>query len=286
MRQWCADRYERYPVTPEVMNSYHEQYIDGLRSHALTMVDGSEVLGYVTLRTPADDRMEKRLGFVIVDDSKRGSGLGKALVRMAVKYAFETLGATKVSLGVFENNPSAIRCYESVGFRRVATSMTESYVCMGETWNCIEMELNATSNHVGDNDETCIRDHLDGNALNVAKSGGTRSVVYWLYVTIAVMFILPFAVARLASEDSGMALCMILFLAVNPVYSIILGAACGKDVRRMWNLPLVSSVAFLAGTWLFFDIKEPWFLIYAAVYLTLGWGAMFIDKCRRKSVIR
>ncbi len=29
MRQWCADRYERYPVTPEDMNSYHERYIDG-----------------------------------------------------------------------------------------------------------------------------------------------------------------------------------------------------------------------------------------------------------------
>ncbi len=35
---------------------------------------------------------------------------------MAVKYAFETLGATKVSLGVFENNPSAIHCYEASGF--------------------------------------------------------------------------------------------------------------------------------------------------------------------------
>ena len=23
MRQWCADRYERYPVTPEDMNTYH-----------------------------------------------------------------------------------------------------------------------------------------------------------------------------------------------------------------------------------------------------------------------
>ena len=29
MRQWCADRYERYPVTPEDMNTYHAKYIDG-----------------------------------------------------------------------------------------------------------------------------------------------------------------------------------------------------------------------------------------------------------------
>ena len=140
MRQWCADRYERYPVTPEDMNIYYERNIDGQQSRALTMTDGDDIVGYITLRTPADNLAEQRLGFVIVDDSKRGHGLGKALVSLAVKYAFEELGATKVSLGVFENNPSAIHCYESAGFHRVSLSETESYECLGETWNCIEME--------------------------------------------------------------------------------------------------------------------------------------------------
>lgn len=140
MRQWSADRYERYPVTPEDMDTYHKRYIDGQHSRALTMVYGNDIVGYITLRTPADDSTEQRLGFVIVDDSKRGRGLGKALVSMAVKYAYETLGATKVSLGVFENNPSAIHCYEAAGFHRVSRPEAESYQCLGETWNCIEME--------------------------------------------------------------------------------------------------------------------------------------------------
>lgn len=140
MRQWCADRYERYPVTPEDMNTYHNRNIDGQQSSALTMTDGYDIVGYISLRTPASNPTEQLLGFVIVDDSKRGHGLGKALVSMAIKYAFETLGATKVSLGVFENNPSAIHCYEATGFHRVSLPETESYECMGETWNCIEME--------------------------------------------------------------------------------------------------------------------------------------------------
>lgn len=140
MRQWCADRYEHYPVTPEDMNTYHERYIDGQHSRALTMVDNDEVVGYITLRTPTDNPTEQRVGFVIVDDSRRGRGLGKALVSMAVRYAFETLGASKVSLGVFENNPSAIHCYEAAGFHQVSLPETESYKCLGEKWNCIEME--------------------------------------------------------------------------------------------------------------------------------------------------
>lgn len=140
MRQWCADRYKRYPVTPEDMNRYYEKYIDGQRSRALTMVDGNDIVGYITLRIPADDSTEQRLGFVIVDDSRRGHGLGKALVSMAIKYAYEELGATKVSLGVFGNNPSSIHCYEASGFHSVLRHDTESYECLGETWNCIEME--------------------------------------------------------------------------------------------------------------------------------------------------
>ena len=46
----------------------------------------------------------------------------------------------------------------------------------------------------------------------------------------------------------------------------------------MWNLPLVSSIAFLAGTWLFFDIREVWFMVYAVIYLALGWIAMMVRK--------
>lgn len=141
MRQWCADRYEHYPVTPEEMNTYYDRYIDGQRSRALTMVDNGDIVGYITLRNPADNPTEQRLGFVIVDDSKRGRGLGKVLVSIAVKYAFEALGATKVSLGVFENNSSAIHCYEAAGFHRVSLPETESYECLGEVWNCIEMEM-------------------------------------------------------------------------------------------------------------------------------------------------
>ena len=148
MRQWCADRYEHYPVTPENMNTYHARYIDGQRTRALTMTDGDNIVGYITLRTPAGNPTEQRLGFVIVDDSKRGRGLGKALISMAVKYAFETFGAMKVSLGVFENNQSAIHCYKAAGFHRLSLPETESYECLGETWNCIEMELkNNTSKH-------------------------------------------------------------------------------------------------------------------------------------------
>lgn len=141
MHQWCADRYSRYPITANDINSHHNKYIDGHSSIALTMVDAEEVIGYITLRKPNPGKSEWRLGFVIVDDTKRGLGLGKKLVGMAIDYARKELNATKISLGVFENNPSAIHCYEAVGLKQVQREKPESYTCLGEIWNCIEMEL-------------------------------------------------------------------------------------------------------------------------------------------------
>lgn len=113
-----------------------------------------------------------------------------------------------------------------------------------------------------------------------------KVIITWIAVTVAVMFALPFAVARLASECSGMALCMILFFVVNPIYSVLLGFRCGRNIRQMWNLPLVSSIVFLAGTWLFFDIKELRFIIYSSAYLTIGWMAMGIGKYLNKRNIQ
>ncbi|HRF84965.1 MAG TPA: hypothetical protein PLN34_00200 [Alloprevotella sp.] len=112
-----------------------------------------------------------------------------------------------------------------------------------------------------------------------------RAVMIWITVTAMVMLALPFAVARFASECSGMALCMMLFFIVNPIYSAILGFRCGRNMRQMWNLPLISAVTFLAGIWLFFNIKEVWFIIYAAAYLMIGWMAMGISKRLKKGNI-
>ena len=105
-----------------------------------------------------------------------------------------------------------------------------------------------------------------------------RTSLKWVGITIAVMFILPFTVAKFASECAGMALCMMLFLVINPIYSIILGVIAGRNIKKLWNLPLISAVAILAGVWLFFDIHESWFIAYAATYLCIGVVAMLITN--------
>lgn len=141
-RQWSADRYEMYPVTPDDMNLYYDKDKDNEKIWGMTAFDETGTVGHFTMRFPDESNLEEiRLGFVIVDDKRRGKGYGKEMLSLAVQYAFDFIGASKISLGVFENNKAAINCYLSCGFRIVQRETVECYRCMNETWNCIEMEL-------------------------------------------------------------------------------------------------------------------------------------------------
>ena len=133
-RLWSADRYRDFPAKPEEMT---EQY-KGDNMYPLTAVVGDAIVGHILLRFPSEDKSLIRFGFVIVDDSKRGKGYGKQMLRLAVDYAQQILGANRISLGVFCDNLSAIECYKSVGFRIIGE---DSYPIDGEEWKGYEMEL-------------------------------------------------------------------------------------------------------------------------------------------------
>ncbi len=52
LRQCSADRFPHYPVTPDDMNLYYREFIDGKNSVALTLCDENNVVGYITLSIP------------------------------------------------------------------------------------------------------------------------------------------------------------------------------------------------------------------------------------------
>ena len=133
-RLWSADRYKEFPAQPDDMM---EQYT-GNRMFPLTAIVGDAIVGHILLRFPSEDKSVIRFGFVIVDDSKRGKGYGKQMLRLAIDYAQRELGAQKITLGVFCDNHSALKCYKSVGFRITGT---DSYPIDGEEWKEYEMEL-------------------------------------------------------------------------------------------------------------------------------------------------
>jgi len=145
-RKWSSDRYGAYPITAEDINyKYLECNGDCEEAdnfYPMTAVDESGPVGHLILRYTNPEKTTIRLGFIIVDDSKRGKGYGKRMIRMAMRYAFDMLGAEKITLGVFDNNPSAYHCYKAAGFREIHMEQDWVYEVFGEKWKCIELEVN------------------------------------------------------------------------------------------------------------------------------------------------
>ena len=132
-RQWSADRYPAYPPKPEDMAA---QYAADNIFPFTAIDDDGKIVGHIMLRYPDPPKTVIRFGFVIVDDQLRGKGYGKQMLQLAIQKAKEEFGAKKISLGVFDNNPSALHCYESVDFKVIGT---DSYLIDGEEWTEKEM---------------------------------------------------------------------------------------------------------------------------------------------------
>ncbi|KAM7216051.1 Acyl-CoA N-acyltransferase [Rhypophila decipiens] len=58
-----------------------------------------------------------RLGAVGIQEEHRGKGYGKEAIRWLVNWGFRWAGLHRIELGVISYNTSAIRLYESVGFK-------------------------------------------------------------------------------------------------------------------------------------------------------------------------
>ncbi len=109
-----------------------------------------------------------------------------------------------------------------------------------------------------------------------------KNIILWLAASAVVMLAFPWLAVTFVKGDAGMAVCFLLFFAVNPLYSVLIGVFAGKDVKHLWSLPVISAVLFLIGTWIFFDMGETAFILYAAVYLIIGIMAMLISMFIRK----
>lgn len=145
MYRWSADRYDSFPITADAIN---EKYLDHNGDclepdnfYPMTAVDEDGAVGHLILRYTDREKRIIRVGFVIVDDKKRGKGYGREMLVLALRYAFEIMKAHKVTLGVFENNLPAYRCYKRVGFKEVPEADEEYYEIQGEKWKCLELEM-------------------------------------------------------------------------------------------------------------------------------------------------
>ena len=98
----------------------------------------------------------------------------------------------------------------------------------------------------------------------------------WTAISVILFIGLPWLIVTLVHSDAAMTACFLLFFAIDPVFAIAAGMFAGKDPRRLWFLPFLTPLLFIAGTWLCFDPGETAFISYAFMYLLLGGTTMFV----------
>ena len=62
-----------------------------------------------------------------------------------------------------------------------------------------------------------------------------------------------------------------------PWLAVTFAGSAGKNIKQLWMIPMVVAGLYLAGVWMFFEMGESAFLLYAGIYLLIGIVAMFIS---------
>jgi RimJ/RimL family protein N-acetyltransferase len=138
--KWSADRFNKYPLSGDDIIENYTPYLETGRFIPLTAVDDNgDAIGHFIIRNPKDDDDSSvRFGFVIVSPKLRGMGYGKELLRLGIEYVKENLTASRIDLGVFDNNDNARHCYEAIGFTEYGRRECEMPIGI---WNCVDMEM-------------------------------------------------------------------------------------------------------------------------------------------------
>ena len=118
------------------------------------MTEPSPTDYYFSIRTLDEDKLIGGLGMDGIDWSARetfvgifigereywGKGCGTDAMSIMLRYAFTELNLWRVSLGVFDYNPRAVRSYEKVGFRhegRIRQCLNHE----GKRWDMLSMGI-------------------------------------------------------------------------------------------------------------------------------------------------
>ena len=79
--------------------------------------ESGNAVGHISLGGISWKNRSARITRVLVGNAaERGKGCCQGMIKAALKIAFEELDLHRVSLGVYDNNTPATKCYEKAGF--------------------------------------------------------------------------------------------------------------------------------------------------------------------------
>lgn len=118
--QWAGPLYS-YPLTISQVEDYFLKEVKKDNSNILLykiiIKETEEIIGTVELREIEPiNKIGRVCRFLIGEEKYRGKGIGAEVLKEILRIGFQELNYEKITLGVFDFNHSAVKCYEKVGF--------------------------------------------------------------------------------------------------------------------------------------------------------------------------
>ncbi len=109
--------------------SYYDiaDFINQVNTEVLIVEIDSKIVasGYAQIKKDRHylkHELQGYLGFMYVDEAHRGRGLNKLIVDDLIVWC-KSKGINEIRLAVYQDNPSAIKAYEKVGFKKHLITM-------------------------------------------------------------------------------------------------------------------------------------------------------------------
>lgn len=140
--QWSGEF--EYPLTREQLESCFSYEINKKETEKFfykivnTQID--QAVGVIALKLDRKNKSGRIGKFLIGEESMRGKGIGQLALAKLIQVGFEEFYLHRISLGVYDYNYSAIRCYEKVGFVKEGL-LRDSRKAGDKYWNKIEMSI-------------------------------------------------------------------------------------------------------------------------------------------------
>ena len=137
MVNWTGSMFS-FPLTAADLDWYTEESNDvgksGVFIYKAVDLVTDKVVGHISLGTARVSRV------LVGKEAQRGVGICQKMMRGILKIGFEELKLHRISLGVYDFNKAAIRCYERAGFRTEGIAR-DIFLYENEYWSMVEMSI-------------------------------------------------------------------------------------------------------------------------------------------------
>jgi len=134
-----------FPLTQSSMEWYLRDTNDLNTSGALVYkaveTETGETIGHISLGGISRKNKSARISRVLIGNAaNKGKGYCKQMITEVLKVGFDEMQLHRISLGVYDYNTAALKCYQAAGFS-IEGTMREVLLHEGKWWSLIEMGI-------------------------------------------------------------------------------------------------------------------------------------------------